>query len=176
MKNGKAGQVKQVVGGYPGMDTQSAAKVAHDLLLSAAKTSTAVAFCDTVNLAGQNWLKAQGMHINFADGKVTDACRMLLWNGTPHMGLTDLSECLALLGDINSFEAARVVLSLRDLRYRCPKLAFEFRLAREFSPAIYVRDVNFTTLPNSEIVRVAREIQCDDASIVLGNEVRFWFE
>lgn len=176
MKNGKTAQVKQVIGGYPGMDPQNAAQLAHNILLTAAKNSTAVAFCEELNLAGQNWLKALGMNINFSDVKVTDACRMLLWQGTPHMGLTDLSECLALLNDMNSFEAARVVLALRELRWRNPKLTFEFRLAREFGPAIYVRDVNFIGLPKIEVQRTARQMLADDASVVIGNEVRIWFE
>jgi hypothetical protein len=163
-------------GKYPGMNAHDAAQLAHKVMLTAANDMTAIAYIDAVSLSGQNWLKTMGMHIDFSNESVLYTTRILVWNGTPYMNLSDLSEVLALVGPYNAFDPAHVINVLAGLTQRYPKFSFVFRLAREYSPAIYVREVDYNKLDDSEIQRVGAEMFADEANYIGMSELHFWFD
>lgn len=158
------------------VDPRTAARLSHSSMLASAKNMTAIAFADALSQAGQAWLQKMGIRINFEDWNSLEVVRQLTWNGTPAMGIGDFAEVLGLLDGYNDFDPAVVLTALWDIKTSYPGWHLAFRLAREFSPAIYIQETShFYTFNPQEIAGIGVLLGADEAGLS-GLEARFWFD
>lgn len=158
------------------VDPRKAARLSVSAMLNSARNMTAIAFADALSQAGQSWLRGMGIYIDFEDDDSLLAVRQLLWSGTPFLTLGDFTEILALVDAYNDFDPANILAALWDLKTGYPGWTLAFRLAREFSPAIYVQEVShFYTFNPQEIAGIGALLGADEASLS-GLEARFWFD
>lgn len=162
------------VDGFSGFDPRKAAQVTHRVVMVSAKNLTAVAYIDSLSDTGKQW--AQNLSLAVDDESTLYNSRMLLWNGTPYLAMDDFEQCLSLLDTYNEFEVKHVAAGLRTLINRHPKYTFTFSLAREYSVAVYFRELHYNLLDEIELANLGRMLRADEAGYAASGDHRLWWD
>ena len=169
------GREPQLSGDRGNLSTENAVVMVSDLTLRAAKTLTAITYADALSLAGQNFMRRLGVRVDFSEWSNVEAMRNLVWVGTPYLPLDQFAECAALVSVYNEFDPEHVVQVFESLVATSDQ-DWLFRLAREYSPAVYVWNRSHRLLDETVVRDLSHELRADATGYGISMSHRFWWD
>lgn len=174
------GSEPQMGGNRAKLDQSEALALADHIRLQAAKNLTVIAYADDLSLAGRNHAKSIGINIDFGDWDNAHSTiyqmRMLQWPGTPYLKIDDFAACVALIDQYNEFNPSHVISVLRRLDEFYPDAQLTYRLARESSPAIYIRSNNYFRFEDHDVTVLGGDLLADDSADRWSAGCWFWWD